>query len=306
MRLKLGRPDLSTYADRFTVPEATAGGLSVTFLGVSTLLIRDDESALLTDGFFSRPGLLTVGFRKVAPDLARITESLRRAEITRLDAVVPVHSHFDHVMDSPTVAELTGARLFGGESTANVGLGHGMVEESIVRVGTGHTETVGSFDLTWFASEHCPPDRYPGVIAEPIRPASKVTAYKCGEAWSILVRHRSTDRTILVQGSAGFRAGALEGISADVVYLGIGQLGIQEPEYIEQYWTHIVRASGAKEVVLTHWDDFFQPLSKPLRSLPSAGDDLDVTMRELDYLAKTDDVRVRFPTVWVPEDPFSA
>ena len=37
------------------------------------------------------------------------------------------------------------------------------------------------------------------------------------------------------------------------------------------YWTETVRAVGARRVVLIHWDDFFRPLSKPLRALPYAG-----------------------------------
>ncbi|MGI9126558.1 MAG: MBL fold metallo-hydrolase, partial [Mycobacterium sp.] len=62
MRLKLGRPDLTAYRERFDVPAAAAGsGLSCTWLGVSTVLVDDGECALLTDGFFSRPGLLDVG-----------------------------------------------------------------------------------------------------------------------------------------------------------------------------------------------------------------------------------------------------
>ena len=46
-----------------------------------------------------------------------------------------------------------------------------------------------------------------------------------------------------------------------------------------------MRAVGARRVVLIHWDDFFRPLSEPLRALPYAGDDLDVSMRVLDELA---------------------
>ena len=60
MRLRLGRPDLGRYADRFDVPEAGAAGLAVTFLGVSTLLVDDGTSALLTDGFFTRPSVVRV------------------------------------------------------------------------------------------------------------------------------------------------------------------------------------------------------------------------------------------------------
>ena len=71
MRLRLGRPELATYADRFDVPAAEPGGMAVTFLGVSTLLVTDGTSALMTDGFFSRPGLRRVALGRIAPDPAR-------------------------------------------------------------------------------------------------------------------------------------------------------------------------------------------------------------------------------------------
>ena len=80
MRLRLGRPELATYADRFDVPTAEPGGLSVTFLGVSTLLVTDGTSALMTDGFYSRPGLPRVALGRIAPDPARIDACLARAD----------------------------------------------------------------------------------------------------------------------------------------------------------------------------------------------------------------------------------
>src|SRR3954451_22475756 len=107
MRLKLGRPDLGRYADRFDVPAAT-GRLGVTFLGVASLLIDDGETRLLTDGFFSRPSLAKVALGRIAPDHDRIDAVLARAGIDRLAAVLPVHTHFDHAMDSAVVADRTG------------------------------------------------------------------------------------------------------------------------------------------------------------------------------------------------------
>ena len=62
MRLKLGRPDLRDYAGSFDAPAAGLDApLTVTWAGVTTLLIDDGESAVMTDGFFSRPGLLRSG-----------------------------------------------------------------------------------------------------------------------------------------------------------------------------------------------------------------------------------------------------
>ncbi|MFL6107264.1 MAG: MBL fold metallo-hydrolase [Marmoricola sp.] len=309
MRLKPGRPDLTRYADHFDVPVA-GDGLSVTFLGVSTLLLDDGSSAILTDGFFSRPGMLRVLTGRLSPDPERITACLTRAGIDRLEAVVPVHGHFDHALDSAAVAERTGAVLVGGTSVANLGRGAGLPGHRIATPPPGTPTRFGPWTLTLVVSEHCPPDRYPGVITEPVAPPARVGAYRCGEAWSVLVAHDS-GRTALVQGSAGFVLGSLAGHHAEVAYLGIGQLGIQTETYIRTYWDETVRRTGARRVVLTHWDDFFSPLpmsasDRPLRALPYAGDDLDVTMRVLTGLAERDQVTLSFPTLWQREDPWSA
>lgn len=116
----------------------------------------------------------------------------------------------------------------------------------------------------------------------------------------------SSGRTALVQGSAGYVPGALDGHRTDVAYLGIGQLGVQSEDYLRTYWAETVEAVGAREVVLTHWDDFFRPLDRPLQALPYAGDDLDVTLRILGRLAREQDVALRLPTAWRREDPWAS
>ena len=303
MRLKPGRPDIAAYADRCDVPPA-GEGLGVTWLGVSTLLVDDGKSAVMTDGFFSRPGLLQVGLGRIAPNLGRIDAALTRTGVTGLDGVLPVHTHYDHVLDSAVVADRTGAVLAGSESAAYVGRGHGLPAERIRVVTPGEPMRMGAFTLTWVESEHCPPDRYPGTITAPVVPPARTTAYRCGEAWSVLLGHDS-GRTALVQGSAGFVPGALAGHSADVAYLGVGQLGVQDEEYIRAYWTETVATVGARRVVLIHWDDFFRPLDRPLRALPYVGDDLDVTMRVLGDLAERQGIPLHLPRLWRREDPWT-
>ncbi len=305
-RLRPGRPDLARHSNRFDVPAAQPDSpLSVTWLGVTTLLVDDGSSALMTDGFFSRPGLAQLTAGKVSPSAARVDGCLARAKVSRLQAVIPVHTHFDHAMDSALVAERTGARLVGGESAANVGRGHGLPEERLVVAVPGEPIALGAYDVTLVGSHHCPPDRFPGVIGEPVVPPVKVSAYRCGEAWSTLIQHRPSGRRLLIQGSAGFVKGSLDGHRADVVYLGVGQLGVQPRSYLVDYWTEVVRAVGARRVVLVHWDDFFRPLSKPLRALPYAGDDLDTSIRVLGELATEDGVSLHMPTVWQREDPWA-
>ena len=305
MRLKLGRPELRDYAGYFDVPSAEPGApLTVVWAGVTTLLIEDGDSALMTDGFFSRPSLLGVVARPLSPSAPRIDGCLARIGVDRLEAVLPVHTHFDHAMDSAVVAERTGARVVGGTSAAQVGRGQGLPEDRVVAVTPGEPTTFGAYDVTLIEAEHCPPDRFPGVITAPVVPPVKVSAYKCGEAWSTLVHHRPSDRRLLIVGSAGFVRGALAGQRAEVVYLGVGQLGLQPEQYLVDYWTETVRTVGARRVVLIHWDDFFRPLHKPLRALPYAGDDLDVSMWVLTRLATDDGVALHLPTLWQRADPW--
>ncbi|WP_123028306.1 MBL fold metallo-hydrolase [Mycolicibacterium stellerae] len=306
MRLKPGRPDLANYTKFFDVPAAGADApLSVSWAGVTTLLVDDGSSALMTDGFFSRPGLAAVGLGQIAPSAPRIDGSLERLGVRRLEAVLPVHTHFDHAMDSAVVAQRTGARIVGGKSAVQVGIGGGLTEDRLVVATPGEPITLGDYQVTLVEAEHCPPDRFPGVITAPVTPPVRTSAYKCGEAWSTLVHHLPSDRRLLVIGSAGFVPGALAGHRAEVVYLGVGQLGIQPERYLVDYWAETVRAVGARRVVLIHWDDFFRPLTKPLRALPYAGDDLDVSMRVLTALANDDGIALHLPTLWERADPWS-
>lgn len=305
MRLKLGRPDLARYADHFDVPVAGPTDLSVTFLGVASLLFDDGQSAVMTDGFFSRPGLLSVLLRRISPDEDRIDAWLQRTGVASLEAVVPVHTHYDHALDAAVVADRTGAALVGGSSAANIGLGHGLPPEQVVVAEPGTEMSWGNYDVTLIESEHCPPDRYPGSIDEPVVPPVRTGTYRCGEAWSILVHHRPTQQRALVMGSAGYVEGSLAGQRADVVHLGVGQLGLQSDDYIRTYWQETVLAVGARRAVLIHWDDFFRPLDQPLRALPYAGDDLDHSWRVLSALAQRDGVALHFPTLGQRENPWA-
>ena len=135
-------------------------------------------------------------------------------------------------------------------------------------------------------------------------PPVKARAYACGEAWSVLVAHTG-GRSALVQGSAGFVKGALAGQQADVVYLGIGQLGIQSDDYIRTYWAETVdrrrRTSGRP-------DPLGRLLPRPRPPAPrtaAMGDDLDATMRVFEALASAAGRAADFPTVFRREDPWA-
>jgi L-ascorbate metabolism protein UlaG (beta-lactamase superfamily) len=293
------RPSLDAYRRQPLAP-AAPGGLRVTFLGVTTLLFDDGETAILTDGFFSRPGLLALA-RPIVPDRERIAAALERARITRLAAVIPVHSHYDHAMDAPEVARRTGAMLVGSESTANIGRGDGLPEPQIRVVRDGETLDFGRFRVTMILSLHFPHGMAMGEIREPLRPPARANAYLDGGAYSVFVEHDG--RTILVQGSAGYVEGKLAGRHADVVFLGVGALSRKDDGYRAAYWHEVVEAVSPRRIIPIHWDDFTRPLDEPLVAAPRIIDDLDVSMKFLLERAREQQIDVRFPEAWAVVDP---
>jgi L-ascorbate metabolism protein UlaG (beta-lactamase superfamily) len=280
-------PELDVWRRHALAPAAgpiAEGEVRVTFLGVATLLIRDRDTSLLTDGFFSRPGRLATLFGRIAPDPDAIARGLARAGIGSLAAVIVVHSHYDHAMDAPEVARRTGALLVGSESTANVGRGAGLDESRIRVPEPGSPLAFGEFRVTLVASEHFPHGMAMGEIREPLVPPARALDYRDGGSFSVLVEHPSG--SLLVQGSAGWRDGALAGRSADVVLLGIGGLGSRDDAYREAYFREVVDAVGARRVLPIHWDDFTRGLDQPLRPFPRRLDDFEASMRFLEARAR--------------------
>jgi L-ascorbate metabolism protein UlaG (beta-lactamase superfamily) len=302
VKFPAGRPDMRPYS---AYQQQTASGAEVTawFLGTSSVLLRDEDTAVLSDGFVTRPGLLRAGLGRIAPDRASVQQAIDRLDVPEIAAVVCVHSHYDHALDAPVWAAATGAELVGSESTANVGRGLGLPESALRVVGDRDVLTFGRFELTFLESVHSPGDRYPGTIDAPLVPPARSGAWKTGTAYSVVISHPRG--TVLLHASANHRPGALRGRQADVVYLGVGMLGKQPTAFIEEYWDEVVRATGARRVVLVHWDDFFVGLDKPLRPLRYLFDDFDRTMRHLLPLAEADGVDVVLPVAWQPADPFA-
>ena len=286
----LSRSSLEPYRQYLAAAaseRAGKAGLTVRFLGVTTLLISDGMISLMTDGFFTRPGsFLKIALgRKITPDQGVIRRGLQRAGIDQLAAVIPLHSHYDHAMDSPEVARQTGAALLGSESSANIGRGWGLPEAQIEMVAPGEVYRFGDFSLTFISSAHVPMrvnvSRGGTEIEEPLVPPVAPLDYKVGQVYSLHIQHPMG--TLLVHGSAGFVSGALEGFSAEIVFLSVGGLAHTDREHKETLFSEVVGTTGATRLIPLHYDDFTRPLEQPVRMIPRVLDDVGVS---LDFLVE--------------------
>ncbi len=247
------------------------GGVKVQFAGVSTLLISDDSTQILTDGFFSRFSTYKMLFGEIEPQKDDIRWAVDKMGIDKLDGILVVHSHFDHAMDAPEIALLTQATMYGSESTANIGRGWDLPENQIRVIQDGVPLQFGKFKVTPILSNHFEfPD--PAMkesalggdqeIRSPLTPPVSAFDYKMGGAYTFLFEHPTG--SFILQSSAGWKAGSLEGIKVDKVIIGIGGLGSQTKSYQETYFEELVDKVGAKDVYLIHWDGFSGSIRKPI------------------------------------------
>jgi L-ascorbate metabolism protein UlaG (beta-lactamase superfamily) len=248
-----------------------AGAVTVRFTGTSTLLFSDGETDWMVDGWFSRPGPIPLLFGKIAPDPAAIERGLAANEVATLAAVFPVHSHYDHAMDAPEVARCTGAVLLGSESTANIGRGWGLPESQIQVVADRAPIQLGQFVITPIVSRHFEftnpklRERALGdpLITAPLVPPVSAFDYKLGKAYVLHISHPKG--SCLIVGSAGYAEGALEGFSADIVFLGVGGLGSQTDDYRENFWRETVGRVAPQRVIPIHYDSLTAPAKGPFR-----------------------------------------
>jgi L-ascorbate metabolism protein UlaG (beta-lactamase superfamily) len=281
----------------------------VTFLGVGTLLFDDGETALLTDGFFSRPAFGDVVFKPIGPDPQVIKRSLDRAGIKRLAAVIPLHSHYDHAMDAPEVARLTGALLYGSESTKYIGLGWGLPEDRIRVFHDGQVLSFGRFEVKIILSRHTLTVPDVDRLDQPLVPPAPFGAYPVGGTYKVLIQHNG--KRLLVSSSGGWINDQFKNVEADVVFLGIATPELYRgffnfeinPDVAKEYWNQVVTATKARRVIPIHWDYFFRPLEQGLAPLPVPN-----VVAGLKFLAdqgRATGVDVKCAPLWGKIDPFA-
>ena len=304
-------PSLAPYAP-LDAPAAKAAptphAVQVRFAGVSTLVFDDGHTAWMTDGFFSRPAFWQMLGTRLAPDVPRIQHGLAALGVQQLSAVVLLHTHYDHAMDAPTVAQMTGATLIGGPSVIALGAGADLPPQRMQVVHAHQAVQLGQFSLQFLPSRHSTTPYSSGdgaatqEITQTLQPPQRASAWKEGQVWSLLVSHAQGGRW-LVHSSAGFAPHALQGVRADTVFLGIGTLGKKDAVYRSALWRETVHAVGAQRVIPIHWDNFWLPLSQPLQAMPYLFDDMDASMQALQTLAAADHVTLHVPPLFTAFSP---
>lgn len=238
--------------------------LTATFHGVSTLMLDDGHNRILTDGFFSRPGLINTLALPIRSREDAVLDGLG-PETPPLRAVLTAHAHHDHALDTLRIADKRpDAIIIGTPAVATLALAGGIPLDRVCAADHGETFDFGEFHITALAVDHGPS---PGILEWLLD--RELLSVPTGRAWfwnyrddqnrSWRIRHGGL--TILIHPSAGLPTPP--GLAADVVFLGMGRVGKMEPSEARAYFTALLGPS-VKLVIPVHWDQFTNRPGDPL------------------------------------------
>jgi L-ascorbate metabolism protein UlaG (beta-lactamase superfamily) len=238
-----------------------AGGISVTYVGHATVLVRFDGVTLLTDPVYS--SRLIVPKRLVAPGVPL-------EQLPPLDVVLVSHGHMDH-LDVPTHRRLPtqGTVAVVAKNLSDLVSGAGY--RDIVELGWGEQVTIGGARITalqvnhWGTRNLIPDNRgYTGFLVE----------------------HR--DGTMFFPGDTAYYPGFRDygaQYAIDVALLPIGAYSPPPFRRVhmnpEDALTSLVDL-GARHMVPIHWGTFvisYEPTDEPVRWLGALAEERGLTDR---------------------------
>ena len=244
--------------------------MKVTFFGTTTLLFDDGKDQIFFDAHMTRPSLLKYICGSEPTNRAVVDRQLSLCHVDRLKAIFVSHSHHDHVMDAPYIANQTGAMIYGSSSALNVARGGDVPEEKLVEFEANQTYEVGSYRIKVIPSIHSKPtilnNDLGQTIDEPLRQPAKLRSYKEGGSYDFYVE--AGGKKIMIRPSFNYIAGQMDGYQADVLFLGVAGLQKADPEMERRFFEETIGKLRPQLVIPVHWDNFFSPLTKPVRGMP--------------------------------------
>ena len=240
--------------------------LELKYLGTAGWEISDGNVVVLIDPYISRlkygggghPDDDRPDFAR--DDVAQSDTDLIDSIVTRADFILVHHGHFDHLGDVPYIAEKTGAKVIGTETTITILRAYGIPEDQLYAVGGGEDYQFEDFSVRVVPSIHSALgekhyfdsrrfDRDSDLEA-PLRIDQFI------EGGSLMFLARFDHHEVLTMGSMNFVERELEGLTPDILLAGVNgsRLGLYK------YDERLLDVTGYPPIIIpTHWDNFRLP-----------------------------------------------
>lgn len=253
--------------------------LKLKYLGAAGWSITDQETRVLLDPYLSRIKLVGMStsskisttaknknwgtdtrkkyYRedRFEPDTSIISWLIANDNIDSTDYIFVHHTHFDHAADVPYIAKITGARVVGTESLANLLRASGVPNKQIITVKGGEDFDFEEFSVKVLPSLHSAlrdkkyysSESIPASIKVPLRIKEYV------EGGSLMFYFRFKNHKVLTMGSMNFIENEVRGLKPDILLAG----SANSRKEIYNYTDRLVRLTSYPRIIIpTHWDDF--------------------------------------------------
>ena len=268
-------------------------GLRIAYLGVGGLLIEWRGATLVSAPYYTRQGPFEALLGKLRVDADAIGREVAGFEPQEWDTILSGHSHYDHLADVPELMtrHATSAQLWTNTSGANMLQAFPEISDRVNVIAGGPAEWVRPagrdglplpYRFAPLASEHAPHIygyRYAhGSVGDhwPSWDDRAVRAMRDGRTSVFLVDLLDADGSVAFrihfQDSAGAAEDAIpaEWIAERPTDLAI--LCVPPHWHVEGYPENVLEATRAPFVLAVHYEDFLQPLDRPLRFIRSLTD----------------------------------
>ncbi len=221
------------------------------WLGAAGVELENGGERLLVDPFFSRVPFRYLLFGRPVPDRGLTLRYLSPAR-----AVLVTHSHYDHLMDVPVVCREFGASAYGSANTAAILSAHDVPSVNIHTIKPGDTFHEGPFSVEVFSGTHGPIAGgvpYQGILSNERKPPLRLRDYRMDCMLSYRVSAGGI--SILFWNTSS----AANAPAADALVITLTRSPLR--------WKDVIAKVDPTVILPIHWDDFFAPLSRPLRPM---------------------------------------
>jgi L-ascorbate metabolism protein UlaG (beta-lactamase superfamily) len=234
-------------------------GLVLRYLGVTGYEISDGKTTIITDPMVNRPTALEIISGKLNPDPA-----LAKKWVPKADYILVNHAHYDHSLDAPNIALRTGAIVIGSQSTVNLALSKGVPKKQTMLVKGGEVLTLGTFTVRVVKARHGPVLKQNKPMAGIIDPTAKAMWFFQYTMNSPVSYHlEANGSTVWFHPSTLMLKDELAGFKADTLIMGVNGMPVTGESA-----KMVVDQAQPKRIIPTHYDNFFQPISKGLSLMP--------------------------------------
>jgi L-ascorbate metabolism protein UlaG (beta-lactamase superfamily) len=217
------------------------------WLGTAGIEMVVNGQVLLIDPYFTRFPIWKLVLGRTRPNRVLISDLVQRC-----DHVLVTHAHFDHLMDVPDLVRNTGAVAIGSPNCCRLLTACGVPERNVREVHAGDCLGLRDYQVQVQMGEHIKlPLFAPGPLGTVLEPPLRARDYRMDFHYSFLIsaggQRLLTDPGICPE----------DAVAADVLFI--------HPGRPRPFYESLLPRVRPKVVVPYHWDDFFRPLSLPLR-----------------------------------------